>query len=124
VHLSQRRFSQAKAVFEGIVAKEGPAQTRKRVLVARALEGQGRYQEALREAQTAREITPDDLGALETFARIAAVVGRYEEAIEATEAAARSPAAKPAAYDARLAELRAARDAQRTRRMVQGAGGR
>ncbi len=123
-HLSQKRFSQAKAVFDGIVAKEGPAQTRKRILVARALEGQGRYQEALHEAQVAREVTPGDLASLETFARIAGVVGRYDEAIDALEQASRSPAAKPAAYEPRLAELRKWREQQREQRMMQGLEGR
>ena len=119
-HLSQRRFSQAKVVFDGIVAKEGPAQTRKRILVARALEGQGRYQEALREAKVAREVTPGDLASLETFARVAGVVGRYDEAIDALEQAARSPAAKEGAYEPRLADLRRAREQQREQRAIQG----
>jgi tetratricopeptide (TPR) repeat protein len=123
-HLAQRRFSQARVVFDGIVAKEGPALARKRVLVARALEGQGRYQEALREAQVAREIAPGDLGAIDAFARIAALVGRFDEAIEVLELAARAPSVKAGAYDARLAGLRAARDEQRARRVVQGVDGK
>jgi hypothetical protein len=49
-------------------------------------------------------------------------VGRYEEAIEALELAGPNPAAKAGAYDLRRAELRAAREEQRLRRMVQGAG--
>ena len=120
----QRRFSQAKAIFDGIVAREGPALARKRLLVARALEGQGRLQEALREAQVAREVAPGDAGALETFARLAAAVGRYDEAIAALEVAAGLPSARPGAYDARLAELRAAREEQRARRLVQGTDAR
>jgi tetratricopeptide (TPR) repeat protein len=121
-HLAAKRYSLARTTFERIVAKEGPAMTRKRVLVARALEGQGRLQEALREAQVAREITPADLGAQETFARIAAAVGRYDEAIDALELAGRSPAAKAGAYEQRLAALRLAREELRTRRLVQGVG--
>jgi len=119
-HLLQKRFSQAKAIFDGIVATEGPADTRKRILVARALEGQGRYQEALREAQVAREVTPGDLAALDTFARIAAAVGRYDEAIDAIEHASRVPAVKPGAYEARLEALRRAREEQREQRLIQG----
>ncbi|HET8542013.1 MAG TPA: O-antigen ligase family protein [Anaeromyxobacter sp.] len=120
-HLQKRRYSQAKAVFEAIVAEEGPAQVRKRILVARALERQGRYREALREAQVAREIAGGDVAALEAFARLAAEVGRYDEAIDALEVAARTPAAKPGAYDVRLSELRAARDEQRLRVEAQDA---
>jgi tetratricopeptide (TPR) repeat protein len=123
-HLAQRRFSQAKATFDAIVAREGPALARKRLLVARALEGQGRLQEALREAQVAREVAPLDAAALETFSRLAAAVGRHDEAIDALEQAARAPAATPGAYDARLADLRRAREAQREQRLMQGLGGR
>jgi tetratricopeptide (TPR) repeat protein len=119
-HLAQRRFSQARLVFDGIVAREGPALAHKRILVARALEGQGRHGEALREAQVAREIAPADVGVLETFSRLAAAVGRHDEAIEALEFASRAPAARPGAYEARIAELRAARDEQRVRRATQG----
>jgi hypothetical protein len=49
-------------------------------------------------------------------------VGRYDEALEALELAARLPAARAGGYDERLAALRAAREEQRTRRLVQGAG--
>jgi tetratricopeptide (TPR) repeat protein len=117
-HLAARRFSQAKATFEGIVAREGPALARKRLLVARALEGQGRLPEALREAQVAREIAPRDAGALEGFARLAAAAGRHDEALEALEAAARLPSSRPGAFAARLAALRAARDGERARRLL------
>jgi O-antigen ligase len=123
-HLAHRRFSQAKAAFDAIVAREGPTQARKRILVARALEGQGRVQEALREAQVARDIAPRDLLALETFARLAAAMGRFDEAIGALEVAAGSPGATPGAYEERLAKLHAALDEQRIRRAVQGAGER
>jgi tetratricopeptide (TPR) repeat protein len=97
-----------------------PAQTRKRVLIARALEGQGRYQEALREAQAARDITPSDIAALEAFARLAASVGRYADAIEALEMASRNSPGTSTAYEARIGELRSARDQQRMRSYVDG----
>ncbi len=122
--LAEHRFSQAKATFEAIVAREGPALARKRLLVSRALEGQGRLQEALREAQVAREVAPGEAGPLETFARLAAAVGRYDEAAAALEVAAGLPSARPGAYDARLAGLRAAREEQRARRLVQGTDAR
>jgi Tfp pilus assembly protein PilF len=118
--LSQRRYSQARATFESIVAVEGPVLARKRLLVASTLEGQGRYQEALAEVQVARGLLPADGSVLAAFARIAEVVGRYDEAIDALEAAARQPATKAGAYDAKLVALRAARDEQRIRRMGQG----
>jgi tetratricopeptide (TPR) repeat protein len=120
-HLAARRFSQAKTIFDGIVARDAPAAVLKHVLAARALEGQSRFQEAIREAQTARDIAPADPRALTAFARLAAVLGRYDDAIDATELAARLPGAKPGQYDAQLVQLRAAREEQKVRRAVQGA---
>ncbi len=119
-HLAKRRYSQARATFESIVAVEGPALAHKRLLVALALEGQGRYQEALAEAQVARGLLPDNSSVLVVFARIAEAVGRYDDAVDALEIAAKQPVAKPGAYDDRLAKLRAAGDEQRIRRAVQG----
>jgi tetratricopeptide (TPR) repeat protein len=119
-HLGQQRFSQARAVFEGILAREDGEVARKHVHVARALEGQGRFGEALREAQAARDAAPDDVAALEAFSRIAARVGRHDEAIEAIELAAQKASSSTGVYDARLAALRAAREAQRHRRLEQG----
>jgi tetratricopeptide (TPR) repeat protein len=122
-HLQARRFSQAKGVFEDIVAREGPALARKKVLVARALEGQERWAEALRELRGARDTAPDDLGALEAYARVAAAAGRLDEAIEALEVASGKPGARPGAYEAQLAAMRARRDASRIERLTQPPAG-
>jgi tetratricopeptide (TPR) repeat protein len=117
-YLQARRFSQAKGVFERIVAREGPEMARKKVLVARALEGQERWAEALRELRAARDTAPDDLGPLEAYARVAAAAARYDEAIDALEIAARKPGARPGAYDAQLSVLRARRETQRLERLT------
>ncbi len=119
-HLAKQRFSQARATFEAIVATEGPALARKRLLVARALSGQGRLQEALAEAQVARGLLPSDVNVLASFASLAEAVGRFDDAVDALEIAAKQPASKAGAYDERLAKLRAARDEQRIRRGGQG----
>jgi hypothetical protein len=119
--LALRRFSQARATFEGIAARDPGAAARRKLWIARALEGQGRFQEALREASAARDATPEDPEALRTFSRLAAAVGRFDDALEALEVAARQPGARPGQYDAELASLRSARDAQRLRRMADGA---
>ncbi len=117
-HLASHRFSQARATFDGIVAVEGPVLARKRILVARALEGQGRYQEALAEARVARGLLPADASVLVAFSRIAEAVGLYDEAVDSLEVAARQPATKPGTYDAKLAALKAARDEQQLRKAV------
>ncbi len=101
------------------MAQEGPALARKRLLIARALEGQGRYQEALAEAQVARGLLPNDTSVLVSFARIAEATGRYDDALDALEVAAKQPVTAPGAYDAKLAQLRAEREEQRLRRAVQ-----
>jgi tetratricopeptide (TPR) repeat protein len=114
-YLRHGRFSQARFTFEHIVPRERSEEATKHVFMARALEGQGRYAEALREAQDAIDVGPEDLRALETFSRLAALVGRYDEAIDALERAARSPRSEPGAYDARLDALREERIAGRSR---------
>jgi hypothetical protein len=86
--------------------------TRKRLWIARALEGQGRYREALAIVQTARDASPHDLGVLDSFSSLAATVGRFDEAIDALEVASRRPEAKSGTYDARITALREARERQ------------
>ena len=119
-HLAQRRFSQAKGIFEAIIARDGPRLAHKHVLIARALAGQSRYQEALREVQTARDIAPADAGVLSAFAWAAAAAGRFDEAIETLEVASRLPGATPADYAARISELRERRSEQEQHRAAEG----
>jgi tetratricopeptide (TPR) repeat protein len=114
--LAERRFSQARSIFESIVARNGFALAGKHVLVAAALEGQGRLGEALRHAQTARDIAPSDPGVLVTFARCAAAVGRFDEAIEALETATTLSKGAPGEYDVQIRKLRSLRDEQNARR--------
>jgi len=115
-HIAQRRFSQAKAIIEGIVARDGPRLAQKHVLIARALVGQSRFGEALREVQTARDIAPSDAGVLLAFSRIAAGAGRFDDAIEAVESAAKLPTANPGEHDEELRRLRSAREDLNARR--------
>jgi len=117
--LRQHFYSQARATFESISARDLGAMTRKRLWIARALEGQGRYREALSVVQTARDANPQDLGVLDAFSALAAAVGRFDESIDALEVASRRPEAKPGAYDARLSQLREARDRQRLKQQLE-----
>jgi tetratricopeptide (TPR) repeat protein len=107
-HLAAKRPSQARAVFEGIVAHEGPGLAQKKLLVARSLFDQGRLAEALATAQDAAATDRESAGALEAVSRYAADVGRFDLAIDALERAARLPAARPGGYDDRLSKLKAA----------------
>jgi hypothetical protein len=116
VHLRARRWSQARAAFEQIVARVDRVAARKKVLVARALEGQERYGEALRMLADARDIAPDDPTPLEAFARVAAKAGRYDEALQALEAAGRKPGVAPGRYAAEVERIRTAKTAALVRR--------
>jgi tetratricopeptide (TPR) repeat protein len=107
-HLAAKRPSQARAVFEQIVAHEGPALAQKKLLVARSLFDQGRLAEALATAQNAAATDRESAGALEAVSRYAADVGRFDLAIDALERATRLPTAKAGVYDERLAKLKAA----------------
>jgi tetratricopeptide (TPR) repeat protein len=105
-HLEQRRFAQARGLFDKIVAVGSAAEARKRLLIARALEGQGRYLEALREVRIARDLAPTQPHVLDVFVRLAEAVGRYDEAIDALEIASRSPGAAAKDLESRIARLR------------------
>jgi tetratricopeptide (TPR) repeat protein len=117
-YLRMRRYSQARIVFESIVASERPAIASKRVLIARALEGQGRFGEALAELQVARGLAPQDESVLGLIATVAQEAGKYEDALEALELAARLPSADGKAYEVRTAELRRKISDQRTQRAL------
>ncbi len=108
-HLKARRFSQAKAVFEKMLTREGPELVWKKLLVARALEGQDRYAEALRAAFDARDAQPDAPAPLEAIARISAKAGRYDEAIQSLETASHKPGKTPEAYADWIDALKIAR---------------
>jgi tetratricopeptide (TPR) repeat protein len=123
-HMKEKRFSQARATFEKVVARGEAEVGRRAVHVARALEGQGRYAEALRSAQQARDAAPESVEALDLFARLAARVKRFDEAIDALELAGRKPGVPAGAFDARVAELREAKEAERLRWIEAGMGER
>jgi len=110
--------SRSKSV-DSIRSRYSAGRTRKRLWIARALEGQGRYREALSVVQTARDANPQDLGVLEAFSALAAAVDRFDESIDALEVASRRPEAKPGAYDARLSQLHEARDRQRLKQQLE-----
>lgn len=114
-HLAAKRPSQARAVFEQIVAHEGPELAQKKLLVARSYSDQGRLAEALAAAQDAAATDRASAGALEAVSRYATDVGRLDLAVDALERAARLPTAKPGAYAERLTKLRAAAVEQRIR---------
>jgi len=105
-HLAAKRPSQARALFEQIVAREGPELASKKLLVARTYFEQGRLAEALTTAQDAAATDRGSAGALEAVSRYAADTGRFDIAIDALERAGRLPGAKPEAYDERLAKLK------------------
>ena len=70
--------------------------------------------------QSARDAFPQDPEVLEAFAHLASTVGRYDEAIDALEIASHTPGAKSGAYEARLEQLRYARESQQQRRILEG----
>jgi tetratricopeptide (TPR) repeat protein len=107
-HLAAKRPSQARAVFEQIVAREGPELATKKLFIARTYSEQGRMGEALATAQDAAATDRESVYALEVVSRYAADVGRFDLAIDALERAARLPKAKPGAYDERIAKLKSA----------------
>ncbi|HET9554400.1 MAG TPA: O-antigen ligase family protein, partial [Anaeromyxobacteraceae bacterium] len=123
-HLQARRFSQAKLTFEKMVVHEGPELAQKHLLIAAALESQGRLGEALREAQEAHEALPGMPGPLVTVSRIAAASRLYQVAIDALERASHLPGVPPGGYDEQLATLRAAKDEQEVKWMEKQVGGR
>jgi len=114
-HYAARRYSQAKLVFERIVAREGWEVARKRSAIASTLEAQGRYSEALQEARTASASLPGAPGPLLAIARIAEQAGLHDVAIDALERAAALPTAIPGAHDEQLKRLRAAKATQGAR---------
>jgi tetratricopeptide (TPR) repeat protein len=107
-HLAAKRPSQARAVFEQIVAREGPELANKKLFIARTYSEQGRIGEALATAQDAAATDRESVYALEVVSRYAADVGRFDLAIDALERAARLPKAKPGAYDDLIAKLKSA----------------
>lgn len=115
-HLAAKRPSQGRAVFEQIVAREGPELSSKKLYIARAFADQGRMSEALSMAQDAAATDRTSTSALESVAAYAAVVGRFDLAVDALERAARLPKARPGQYDDRIAKLKAAEVEQRLRR--------
>jgi tetratricopeptide (TPR) repeat protein len=121
-HLERRRYSQARAMFESIVARDDPAVGEKHRLIAATLEAQGRFKEALTEAQAARDAAPKELETLELFSRLSAGVGRFDDAIEALEVASRLPSARPEDFGRRIAQLRDARDEKRLGRIRSRSG--
>jgi tetratricopeptide (TPR) repeat protein len=115
-HLAAKRPSQARAVFEQIVAQEGPELARKKLLIARAFGDQGRTSEALATAQDASATDRESRAALEAVAAYAAAVGRFDLAIDALERAGRLAGATPGGYDERIAKLKAAALEQQLKR--------
>jgi tetratricopeptide (TPR) repeat protein len=108
-HVAAKRLSQARAVFEQIVAREGPELASKKLWIARTYAEQGRLADALATAQDAAATDRTSAWALEATAGYAAAVGRFDLAIDALERAARLPTAKPGAYDERIAKLKTAK---------------
>jgi tetratricopeptide (TPR) repeat protein len=123
-HLQARRFSQAKLTFEKMPVHEGPELAQKHLLIAAALEWQGRLGEALKEAQAAHEVLPGVPGPLLAVSRIAAASRLYQVAIDALERAAHLPGVPAGGYDEQLATLRAAKDEQEVKWMEKQVGGR
>lgn len=115
-HVAAKRPSQARAIFEQIVAHEGAQLAQKKLLVAQTFSMQGRLAEALAAAQEAAATDRTSAAALDAVARYAADVGRYDLALDALERAGRLPGAKAGAYDERIARLKAAELEQRLRR--------
>ncbi len=114
--LAARRFAEARRFVESMAASAPWQIASKRLSVARILWTQGRVTEAIQEARSAATIVPGDAGALAALATYCAGAGRYDEAIAALEGAAALPSARPGAYDAELARLRALRQAEVERR--------
>jgi tetratricopeptide (TPR) repeat protein len=108
-YLAMKRPSQARSIFEQIVARTGPEQSRKKLLVAAALAAQGRMVEALSTAQDAAAADRSDARPLEALSAYAAAAGRYELAIDALERSKALPNANLGAYEERLAKLKAGR---------------
>jgi tetratricopeptide (TPR) repeat protein len=105
-HLAAKRPTQARAIFEAIVAREGPELAQKKLLLARTFGDQGRMAEALTLAQDAAAINRESGSALEILSAYAAAAGRYDLAIDALERAGRLPTSEPGKYDERLAKLK------------------
>ncbi len=110
--LRARRFSQARATFEQILARDASTTLTRSLLVGQALEGQQRYGEALRVLADARDAAPDSPRPLEAIARVSVEAGRYDEAIEALELAAHKPGVPAGAYAERIDALKTARARQ------------
>ncbi len=114
--LGARRFAEARRLVEGMAVRAPWEIAWKRLFVARILWAQGRMTEAIQEARSAAAIVPGDPNALAAVATYCAGAGRLDEAIAALEGAAALPVARPGAFDAELARLRALRQAEVERR--------
>lgn len=110
--LAAQRFAEARRFVESMPASAPGEIASKRLFVARILWAQGRMTEAIQEARSAATSVPGDPGALATLATYCAGAGRLDEAIATLEGAAALPSARPGAYDAELARLRALRQAE------------
>jgi Flp pilus assembly protein TadD len=118
--IAARRFSQARQVADGMLARTPSEQVQRQLLQARALAGQERWGEAIERARAAVAIMPGTAGPLLALAGLAAQANRFDEAIDAVERAAGLPGQDRAALEQRLAALRAARDRQQERRLLEG----
>lgn len=119
-HLAARRPTQARAIFEAIVAREGPELAGKKLYLAQTFAAQGRMAEALTLAQDAAATSRDTRWVLESLSAYAAAAGRYDLAIDALERAGRLAASEPGKYDERLAKLKAAQAEQARHLMERG----
>jgi hypothetical protein len=95
------------------VAHDPGAVASKRAFVARVLQSQGRFGEAVLEATAARDALPGEAWTHVLLSEECAAAGRYDDAIASLQAAAALPVPTPEWLPKRLAELREAREAQR-----------
>jgi len=119
--VAARRFAEARRLVESMTSRSAAEVAWKRLFVARILWAQGRLTEAIQEARSASAAVPADPGPRVALSGYCAGAGRYDEAIATLEGAAALPGTRPGAYDAQLAKLRSARQAQaeqRTREQI------
>jgi tetratricopeptide (TPR) repeat protein/O-antigen ligase len=104
--IQSRRYTEAKRLAEQIVPRSAVEASHRELLVANALTAQGRIPEAIARAQAAASEQPQNPEPLLVLGGLFRALGRYDEAIDVLERAAKLPGADSARCQDQIAGLR------------------
>ena len=112
----EHRFAEGKRLAEGMAARSRSELVQRELLVAEALEAQGRLGEAIDRARTASGYLPESTGPLDVLSRYCEQAGRYDDAIAVARRGAALAGAGRQPWIERVARLEAAKAAAADRR--------